>query len=111
MASRGLGEAQRVLFKYFADLVTVRVEEQRWGFTIDGIICEYAQVSFNESYLSARGHKAFATSPSGGWGWAATRRSPNEAARDALLDCETRRPTYTAPCVLVNVNGQWAQGQ
>lgn len=70
-----------------------------------------AQVTFNESYLSARGHKAFATSPSGGWGWAATRRSPNEAARDALLDCETRRPTYTAPCVLVNVNGQWASGQ
>jgi Protein of unknown function (DUF805) len=68
-----------------------------------------AQVSFNESYLSAKGHKAFATSPSGGWGWAATRRSQNEAARDALLDCETRRPTYTAPCALVNVNGQWAQ--
>jgi uncharacterized membrane protein YhaH (DUF805 family) len=67
-----------------------------------------AQVSFNESYLSAKGHKAFATSPSGGWGWAATRRSPAEAARDALLDCETRRPTYTAPCVLVNMNGQWA---
>ena len=70
-----------------------------------------AQVTFNESYLSARGHKAFAASPSGGWGWAATRRSPAEAARDALLDCETRRPTYTAPCELVNVNGQWAQGQ
>ncbi len=70
-----------------------------------------AQTTFNESYLSARGHKAFATSPSGGWGWAATRRSQNEAARDALLDCETRRPTYTAPCELVNVNGQWAPGQ
>ena len=47
----------------------------------------------------------------GGWGWAGSRRSQNEAARDALLDCETRRPTYTAPCELVNVNGQWAQGQ
>jgi uncharacterized membrane protein YhaH (DUF805 family) len=70
-----------------------------------------AQVTFNESYLSARSHKAFATSPSGGWGWAATRRSQAEAARDALLDCETRRPTYTAPCELVNVNGQWAQGR
>ena len=70
-----------------------------------------AQATFNESYLSAKGHKAFATSPSGGWGWAATRRSQGEAARDALLDCETRRPTYTAPCELVNVNGQWAPGQ
>ena len=54
---------------------------------------------------------AFAASPSGGWGWAATRRSQAEAARDALLDCETRRPTYTAPCALVNMNGQWAPGQ
>ena len=70
-----------------------------------------AQAAFNESYLSARGHKAFAASPSGGWGWAATRRSQAEAARDALLDCETRRPTYTAPCALVNMNGQWAPGQ
>jgi uncharacterized membrane protein YhaH (DUF805 family) len=70
-----------------------------------------AQVTFNESYLSAKGHKAFAASPSGGWGWAGSRRSQNEAARDALLDCETRRPTYTAPCELVNVNGQWAPGQ
>jgi uncharacterized membrane protein YhaH (DUF805 family) len=70
-----------------------------------------AQVTFNESYLAAKGHKAFATSPSGGWGWAATRRSQSEAARDAVLDCEARRPAYTAPCELVNVNGQWAQGQ
>jgi uncharacterized membrane protein YhaH (DUF805 family) len=70
-----------------------------------------AQVTFNESYLSAKGHKAFATSPSGGWGWAATRRSQNEAARDALLDCETRRPPYTAPCMLVNMDGQWAPSQ
>ncbi len=68
-----------------------------------------AQVTFNESYLAAKGHKAFATSSSGGWGWAATRRSQAEAARDAVLDCETRRPAYTAPCELVNVNGQWAQ--
>jgi uncharacterized membrane protein YhaH (DUF805 family) len=67
-----------------------------------------AQAAFNESYLSAKGHKAFAVSPSGGWGWAATRRSQAEAARDALLDCETRRPTYTAPCALVNMDGQWA---
>jgi uncharacterized membrane protein YhaH (DUF805 family)/predicted RNA-binding Zn-ribbon protein involved in translation (DUF1610 family) len=70
-----------------------------------------AQVTFNESYLAAKGHKAFAVSPSGGWGWAGSRRSQNEAARDALLDCETRRPTYTAPCELVNMNGQWAPGQ
>ncbi len=30
-----------------ADLVPVTVEKMRYGFTIDGIICEYAQVWFN----------------------------------------------------------------
>ena len=30
-----------------ADLVPVTVEKMRFGFTIDGIICEYAQVWFN----------------------------------------------------------------
>jgi uncharacterized membrane protein YhaH (DUF805 family) len=66
-----------------------------------------ARDAFNESYLPAGGHKAFAVSPSGGWGWVATQRSPSDAARGALQDCESRRPAYTAPCQLVNVNGQW----
>jgi uncharacterized membrane protein YhaH (DUF805 family) len=68
-----------------------------------------AQAGFNESYLPAKGHKAFAVSPSGGWGWASGRGSPNEAMRGALQECESRRQAYTGPCVLVNVNGQWAQ--
>jgi uncharacterized membrane protein YhaH (DUF805 family) len=66
-----------------------------------------ARVAFNESYLPARGHKAFAASPSGGWGWASGQGSPGEAARRAVQDCESRRPPYTAACQLVNVNGQW----
>lgn len=29
------------------DMTAVSVEKMRWGFTIDGVICEYAQVWFN----------------------------------------------------------------
>src|SRR5512141_1316561 len=29
------------------DMAAVSVEKMRWGFTIDGVICEYAQVWFN----------------------------------------------------------------
>jgi len=36
-----------------ADLVPVRVEKMRWGFTIDGIICEYAQVWFNGAMVES----------------------------------------------------------
>lgn len=36
-----------------ADLVPVTVEKMRWGFTIDGIICEYAQVFFNGAMLES----------------------------------------------------------
>lgn len=33
------------------DLVLVTAEKMRWGFTIDGIICEYAQVWFNGALI------------------------------------------------------------
>lgn len=36
-----------------ADLVPVTVEKMRWGFTIDGIICEYAQVFFNGAMVES----------------------------------------------------------
>ncbi len=35
------------------DLVPVFVEKMRWGFTIDGIICEYAQVYFNGAMVES----------------------------------------------------------
>jgi hypothetical protein len=35
------------------DLVPVTVEKMRYGFTIDGIICEYAQVWFNGALLES----------------------------------------------------------
>lgn len=36
-----------------ADLAAVHVEKMRWGFTIDGIICEYAQVWFNGAMVES----------------------------------------------------------
>jgi hypothetical protein len=35
------------------DLVPVTVEKMRYGFTVDGIICEYAQVWFNGALLES----------------------------------------------------------
>ena len=35
------------------DLVPVTVEKMRYGFTIDGVICEYAQVYFNGAMLES----------------------------------------------------------
>ena len=35
------------------DLVPVTVEKMRWGFTIDGVICEYAQVYLNGALLES----------------------------------------------------------
>jgi hypothetical protein len=67
-----------------------------------------ARAAFNEAYLPARNNKAFAVSQAGAWGWVDGRTSPNDAMRGAMQECEARRPAYTAPCALVNVNGQWA---
>ncbi len=35
------------------DLTPVTVEKMRWGFTIDGVICEYAQVWFNGALVES----------------------------------------------------------
>ena len=35
------------------DLVPVTVEKMRWGFTIDGVICEYAKVHLNGALLES----------------------------------------------------------
>jgi hypothetical protein len=35
------------------DLVPVTVEKMRFGFTVEGIICEYAQVYFNGAMLES----------------------------------------------------------
>jgi hypothetical protein len=35
------------------DLVPVTVEKMRYGFTVDGIICEYARVMFNGALVES----------------------------------------------------------
>jgi uncharacterized membrane protein YhaH (DUF805 family) len=70
-----------------------------------------AQGGFNESYLQAKQHKAFAVSPSGAWGWSGGHSTQRDAARAALQRCEERRAAYTGPCALVNMDGQWAPDQ
>lgn len=46
-------EAFIALARRHPDLVPVSVEKMRYGFTIDGILCEYAQVWFNGAMLES----------------------------------------------------------
>ena len=46
-------EAFIALARKHPDLTPVTVEKMRYGFTIDGIICEYAQVWFNGALLES----------------------------------------------------------
>jgi hypothetical protein len=41
------------LARAHADLAPVTVEKMRWGFTVDGIICEFAQVWFNGAMIES----------------------------------------------------------
>ncbi|MGM9487261.1 DUF805 domain-containing protein [Ideonella sp. YS5] len=59
-------------------------------------------------YMGAPGHRAFAVSGSGAWGWHSGAARPDQAAETALADCERRRPPYTGNCRLVHLNDQWA---
>ncbi|HEX5686413.1 MAG TPA: DUF805 domain-containing protein [Ideonella sp.] len=59
-------------------------------------------------YMATPGHRAFAVSNAGAWGWHAGAARPDQAIDSALADCERRRSPYTANCRLVHVNNQWA---
>ena len=39
------------LVEHHADLVAVDVEKERYGFSVDGVICEYAEVLFNGALI------------------------------------------------------------
>jgi phosphatidylglycerophosphate synthase len=68
-----------------------------------------AAEEFHQNYWPASTHKAFAVSSAGAWGWKAGAASVEQAARDALSACESRREPYTPSCVLVNLNGYSGQ--
>ena len=67
-----------------------------------------ATEAFNGEYQTAPGHKVFAASSSGAWGWKAGESSLESAFREAIAQCEARREPYTAPCVPINIDGEWA---
>ena len=66
-----------------------------------------AAVGEFQRYMGTPGHRAFAVSSGGGWGWHAGAARPDQAAETALADCERRRPPYTGECRLVHLNDQW----
>jgi uncharacterized membrane protein YhaH (DUF805 family) len=59
--------------------------------------------AFREHYWPAPGHKAFAASDGGAWGW----HAGAESMQDAVAQCDQNRQPYTAECELVNINGFW----
>lgn len=65
-----------------------------------------ARAAFSGPYAEGQNHKAFAVSSSGSWGWKAGAASPRGAVQEAIANCEAERAAYTAPCELINVNGQ-----
>lgn len=67
---------------------------------------EEARDAFSR-YQQARDHKAFAVSAAGGWGMATSAGNARDAMKQALADCETRRPQYTGECAVINLNGMW----
>ncbi len=59
-------------------------------------------------YMATPGHRAFAVSSAGAWGWHGGAARPDQAIDSALADCERRRSPYTPNCRVVHVNDQWA---
>ena len=65
--------------------------------------------SFRTEYWNAPGHKAFASSDEGSWGWSGTMPSADEAREHARQRCERHRPARDRPCRIVNVDGNWVE--
>jgi hypothetical protein len=66
-----------------------------------------ARAAYLNEYVGAPGHKAFAMSPSGAWGWKSGAASLDDAVDAALATCSANRKPYTPECVPVNVDGAW----
>lgn len=59
-------------------------------------------------YMATPGHRAFAASDGGAWGWHGGAARPDQAMETALADCERRRRPYTPACEVVHLNDHWA---
>jgi uncharacterized membrane protein YhaH (DUF805 family) len=64
------------------------------------------QEAFQRDYAGAPANKAFAASSRRAWGWSGNAPTVQQAVRDALAQCNAKRPAYTAECQVVNINGQ-----
>ncbi len=62
-------------------------------------------------YLQAPGNKAFAASSRQNFAWVGNADSIEDAARNAMSQCEAQRQPYTPNCRIVNVNNQPVRGQ
>lgn len=58
-------------------------------------------------YVGGPGHRAFAISDAGAWGWHSGAARPNQAVDTALGECERRRQPYTPECRVVHLNNEW----
>lgn len=67
----------------------------------DGAVDEFRR------YMGTPGHRAFAISDAGAWGWHGGAARPNQAVDTALADCERRRQPYTPECRAVHLNNDW----
>jgi len=65
-----------------------------------------AAAAFDDEYTPAAGHKAFARSSGGGWGWKAGMASPADAVKAAVAACEAARQSYAPACEAVDIDGQ-----
>ncbi len=63
---------------------------------------------YRDAYWSAKTHKAFAVSDGGAYAWSGDNATTETARSQALEKCEQARESYSAPCAIVDVDGEWA---
>jgi hypothetical protein len=88
-----------VLLLAFAPVLAHAGEEQ--------LKTEAARDAYKRQYGNMLDHRAFAQSPTGAWYFSAYEQSRESAAARALAGCNAQVPRGGAPCVVINVNGEW----
>jgi uncharacterized membrane protein YhaH (DUF805 family) len=83
------------------DAALPAADELRRVLRSDGAVDEFRR------YMGTPGHRAFAISDAGAWGWHGGAARPNQAIDTALAECERRRAPYTPECRAVHLNNDW----
>lgn len=68
-----------------------------------------ARQAFRENYWPAKGHKAFAFSEGGAFGWSANAGTVEAAKTQALDQCDRGRDSYSSECRALHVDEDWAE--